>query len=198
MAGCHHKSMAKTRESTIISCGIFREELEYLLKEKELKGNVTFLDAALHVNYDKLKKQLVDTLERLGQEGNVLNVLYGHCHPEMAAILDRYGAKKIEAANCLEAIVGKDEIRTLASEAKTFFLTAGWVNNWKNMFELGEKDLHIDFKSMFTDYERIIVFESEFIPIDEERLHEFSRYTGLPVERRSITLEHFRNIVNDM
>ncbi len=191
-------SMAGTSESTIISCGIFREELEYLLKKKELKGNVTFLDAALHVNYDKLKKQLVDTLERLTHKGNVLNVIYGHCHPEMSAILDRYEAKKIDAANCLEAIVGADEIRTLASEAKTFFLTAGWVNNWKKMFELGEEDLHIDFKSMFTDYERIIVFESEFIPIDEESLQEFSKYTGLPIERRAITLEHLRKIVNGM
>jgi hypothetical protein len=190
--------MVEEHELTVISCGIFREELEYLMKEKGFKGNVTFLDAALHVNYDKLKERLVDTMERLTQEGKVLNIIYGNCHPEMSTILDRYGAKKIDAANCLEAIVGADKIRTLSSEAKTFFLTAGWVNSWKNMFELGGKDLHIDFKSMFTDYDRIVVFESEFIPIDEERLKEFRRYTGLPVERISITLEHFRNIVNNM
>ena len=94
-----------------ISCGIFREELEYLLKEKGLDWNIIYLEAALHVNFDRLKKALVEALEENQKAGIELKVLYGHCHPEIMAILEKYDAKKIEAGNCLEALVGPEEIR---------------------------------------------------------------------------------------
>lgn len=181
-----------------ISCGIFREELEYLIREKGLKLNIIFLDAALHVNFDKLKKQLVRTLEENRKEGTELKVLYGHCHPEIMEILERYEAKKIRAGNCLEAIVGADEIKRLDSEGKSFFLTVGWINNWRKMFDLGKADFDFDFKSMFENYKRIIVFNSHIVPIDEDSVREFSEFTGLPVDRISITLDHFQNLMKEM
>jgi hypothetical protein len=181
-----------------ISCGIFMEELEYLIKEKRLDLNIVFLDAALHVNFDKLKEQLVRTLEENHKEGTELKVLYGHCHPEIMKILEKYKAKKIMAGNCLEAIVGADEIKRLDSEAKSFFMTVGWVNSWRKMFDLGKADFDFDFKTMFENYKRIIVFDSHIVPIDEDSVKEFSEFTGLPVERLSISLDHFQKRIKEM
>jgi hypothetical protein len=181
-----------------ISCGIFKEELEYLIREKGLDWNITFLDAALHVNFDKLKEHLVRTLEENRKEGTELKVLYGHCHPKIMEILKKYDAKKMKAGNCLEAIVGRDEIKRLDSEAKSFFLTAGWVNNWRKMFDLGKADFDFDFKTMFANYKRIIVFDSHIVPIDEDSVREFSEFTGLPVERISISLDHFQKLIREM
>jgi len=181
-----------------ISCGIFKEELEYLLREKGLDWNIIFLDAALHVNFDKLKMELVQTLEKYSKEGTKLKVLYGHCHPEIMEILEKYEAKKIKAGNCLEAIIGADEIKRLDSEAKSFFLTVGWINNWRNMFDLGKADFDFDFKSMFVNYKRIVVFDSHIVPIDEGSVREFSEFTGLPVERISISLDYFQNLIKEL
>ncbi|MCK4986360.1 MAG: DUF1638 domain-containing protein, partial [Desulfobacterales bacterium] len=82
-----------------ISCGIFKEELEYLLREKGLDWKILYLEAALHVNFDRLKTALVEALEENHKEGAELKVLYGHCHPQIMEILERYDAKKIDAGN---------------------------------------------------------------------------------------------------
>jgi Protein of unknown function (DUF1638) len=191
---CHTIRMSDL-SAVIISCGIFREEIEFLVKEKGVSCEVVFLDAALHVNFDKLKSRLTETLEKYAWEGRKIKVLYGHCHPEMPTILGHYGAKRIKAGNCLEAIAGAEEIARLDKEAKTFFLTSGWVNNWEAMFRLGEKDFNFDFRQMFSSYKRIVVFETGVIPIDEEKVRRLSEFTQLPVERRSISLDRLLQIV---
>lgn len=181
-----------------ISCGIFRKELEFLVKEKGLDWNILFLDAALHVNFDRLKARLVEALEELRKPGVEIKVVYGHCHPEMMEILDSYGAKKIRAGNCLEAIVGAEELRRIDAEAKSFYLSVGWVNNWEEMFAQGRADFGFDFKAMFASYKRIVVFDTGVIPIDEEKVRKFAEFTGLPVERRIITLDRLLELMRSI
>ena len=176
--------------AALVSCGIFREELEHLVGEGKLSADIVFLDAALHVNFDKLKEGLVRALDGKRQKGCEVNVLYGACHPEMAEILECYGAKRMAASNCLEALVGADEMRRLESAGKTFFLSAGWINNWEKMFALGKEDFEFDFEAMLRPYTRVIVFETGVIPIDEARLLKFQQLTHLPVERKAISLDH--------
>ena len=178
-----------------ISCGIFKEELAYLLKEKGLDWQILYLEAALHVNFDRLKTALVKALDQKHKEGAELKVLYGRCHPQIMEILELYDAKKIDAGNCLEAMVGAEEIMRLNQEGAAFFLSVGWVNNWKKMFALGKKDFDFDFKTMFAGYQRIIVFDTGIIPIDEEKVERFSEFTKLPVERKPITLDYFFNLI---
>ena len=178
-----------------VSCGIFKEELEYLIREKRLEGNILFLDAALHVNFDKLKAKLNEALKANLRAGEELKVIYGYCHPDIDSILEPFGAKRIAAGNCLEAIVGADEIRKIDSDAKTFFLTSGWVNNWERMFALGKEDLDLDFTKLFVNYKRIVVFDSGVVPIDETKVDKLSLYAHLPVERRKIDLEHLLQVL---
>jgi hypothetical protein len=116
----------------------------------------------------------------------------------MDQILERYGAKKIAAGNCLEAMVGPEEMRRLNAEAKTFFLSAGWVNNWERMFEMGKEDFNFDFKSMFGQYQRIMVFDTGIIPVDEEKIRKFSEFTGLPVVRKTMTLDYFLGLIKNI
>lgn len=186
------------QETTVfISCGIFKEEIEYLARENSFPHNVTFLDAALHVNFDRLKATLTEALEKSHAEGASIKVLYGHCHPRIMDILDSFGARKIAAGNCLEALVGADEVERLNNEAISFFLSAGWVNNWEKMFKAGEEDFGFDFKSMFQQYKRIVVFDTGVIPLDDEKIMKFSSFTGLPVVRKPITLDRLLRLINE-
>jgi len=179
-----------------ISCGIFQEELKHLAEKGLFDGKIIFLDAALHVNFDKLKARLEHALDEA--TGAELSVIYGHCHPDMIEILERFGAKKLSAGNCLEAMVGPEEIARLNAEATSFFLSAGWVNNWEKMFEMGREDFNFDFKSMFEHYKRIMVFDTGIIPLDEEKIRKFSAFTGLPVERKTITLDYFLGLIKSI
>lgn len=188
----------KEKADIFISCGIFREEIKYLMEEKKLDRNVVFLDAALHVNFDKLKAKLVDALEENTKNQLELKVLYGHCHPEIEEIMKRYSAKRIDTSNCLEAMIGAEEMQRMASEAKTFFLSAGWVNHWEEMFIQGAKDFNLDFKSMFGSFKRIVVFDTGIIPIDEEKVKKFSEFTKLPVERKKITLDYLLRLIKNI
>lgn len=181
-----------------ISCGIFKEELQYLLRKKRLDWNIIYLEAALHVNFDRLKTALVEALEKNRNAGTELKVLYGRCHPEIMEILEQYNAKKIDARNCLEAMVGAEEIIRLNQEGKAFFLSVGWINNWEKMFAQGKKDFDFDFQTMFVGYERIIVFDTGIIPIDEEKVERFSKFTRLPVERQPISLDYFLSLMKSI
>lgn len=178
-----------------ISCGIFREEIDYLIKDQGLDWKVFYLDAALHVNFDRLKAELTAALERHRAEGVELKVLYGHCHPDIMEIIERYGATRINAGNCLEAMVGREEIERLNAEGTAFFLSAGWVENWEGMFEAGKKDFDFDFASMFSGYERIVVFDTGIIPIDDEKVRAFSEFTHLPVVRKEISLDRLLDLI---
>jgi hypothetical protein len=187
-----------TKAIIFISCGIFQEELEYLLREKGLDWKIIYLDAGLHVNFDRLKAALTSVLADNQKAGAELKVIYGHCHPEIMQILHQYKAKKLEAGNCLEALVGPEEIMRLNNEGKAFFLSAGWVNNWEKMFDLGKKDFDFDFKSMFGGYKRIIVLDTGIIPIDEEKVDRFSKFTNLPVKRQHISLDYLLNLIKNI
>jgi len=188
----------QSQSVTFISCGIFQEELRHLAEKGLFDGNIIFLDAALHVNFDKLKVQLEQALEKAKETGKELRVLYGHCHPDMIEILDRYGAKKLAAGNCLEAMIGPEEVIRLNAEATSFFLSVGWVNNWEKMFEMGKEDFNFDFKTMFAHYKRIVVLDTGIIPIDEEKIQKFSAFTGLPIERKTITLDYFLGLIKNI
>ena len=182
----------------VISCGIFREELEYLIAEKKVDFNVVFLDPTLHVNFDRLRSRLVEALDNCTKRGEKPLLIYGKCHPDMDKIAAGYGARRIDAGNCLEALAGRDEIRRLDGEAKTFFLTAGWINNWEKMFNVGFEDFGYDFRAMFSTYKRIVVFDSGVSPINEEKVLRLSDYTSLPVEKLPLSLARFMKLIEDL
>jgi hypothetical protein len=62
---------------------------------------------------------------------------------------------------------------------------------------MGKEDFNFDFKSMFVNYKRIILFDTGVVPVDEEKVRKFSEFTGLPVERRMIGLDHLQRLVEE-
>jgi hypothetical protein len=72
------------------------------------------------------------------------------------------------------------------------------VNNWERIFAAGKEDLGLDFGRLFAGYRRIVVFESGVIPIDKGKVDAFSRFAGLPVERRRISLDHLHKVVSSI
>lgn len=51
------------KATILISCGIFEEELKYLVRTQGLQGKVVLLDAVLHVNFDRLETHLIKSID---------------------------------------------------------------------------------------------------------------------------------------
>lgn len=183
---------------TIISCGMLEAELEYLLRTHGKNIAPRYLDPALHVNFDKLKAELTRVLQDTREAGSRTKVIYGYCHPEMAEILEPYGATRIGAANCLEALLGAPEMARLEAGGKVMYLTAGWLREWKRLVAAGAEDLGLDFRNMFGDYRAVLILDTGVTPIDEAAVEEFSAYANLPVERLEVSLDHLWERVREL
>lgn len=172
----------------ILCCGILKQEIEHLTRDKNIE--VKYLDAALHVDFGKLADSLTGALDNMAGDGTAL-VIGTKCLPDMENIADQNGARLMKAGNCIEMLLGDDMAR-IDAEAKTFYLTGGWLANWRKIFVEGLKWDKVDARQNFGYHDRILLLDTGFFPIDDEELLEFFEYTGVPVEVMSIDLENLR------
>ena len=183
---------ATTRK--ILCCGILQREVEYLLLGKNVA--VTYLDPGLHVDFARLAKTLGQNLS--DSDGLKPVVVYGHaCHPAMGKMAAAHGGRLMEAVNCIEAILG-DRLAELDAGGKTFYLSVGWLENWRKIFV---EELACDENSareIFAGYDRLLLLDTGIWPLDQEKVREFAAFTGLPVEAMPISLEHLRRRLEEV
>ncbi|MDQ0287695.1 hypothetical protein J2Z49_002826 [Desulfofundulus luciae] len=185
-----------------VCCGVLRPELEKvfaeLAKDKGVAEERIYLEPVLHVNLDRLKQSLAGALSGAVGEGKRVLAIYGYlCHPEMEALVKGYGALVSTARNCIEMLLGEDMAR-LDAEARTFYLTPGWLKNWKQIFIEGLGWDSIDARQKFGLYDRILLLDTGVMPLDEEEILEFFDYTRVPVEIRRFKLQNLRYLVQKM
>ncbi|MBS3970695.1 MAG: DUF1638 domain-containing protein [Clostridia bacterium] len=177
----------------LLCCGIVSRELEHLLQQRQ--ANVTYLDPALHVDLDRMAVELGRGMQQVGEGGAL--VLGTQCHPDLTNLAAAKGMHGIQAKNCIEMLLG-DEMARLDSEAKTFYITGGWLNNWRGIFVEGLKWDEIDARQNFGYYDRILLLDTGMWPIDDEMILEFYEYTQVPVEIVSVTLDNMGKLVDQI
>lgn len=177
-----------------LCCGILRPEMEVLAGEYDIR--ICFVDAALHVDPDKLARSVTEALKDLGSD-DIPVILGTNCHPELEKMAAELGGRVIRAGNCIEAILG-DKMAQLDSEARTFYLTGGWLENWRKIFIEGLGWDEIDARQNFGYYERILLLDTGVGSIDEEKVLEFYDYTCVPVEIIPVDLHHLKKLLEQM
>ncbi len=111
----------------IVSCGIFRREIEYLIEKNKWPIGTRFLDSSLHIDFNRLQSALTGTLKRIGNRPAL--VVYGACHPCMDELLAISDTTRTPGQNCVEILLGHDHFtRELAAGA--FFLIEDWARRW--------------------------------------------------------------------
>lgn len=178
----------------MLCCGILKHELEYLMQDQNVEIN--YLDAALHVDLDKLADSLTNTLNEIDGENTVL-IIGNQCHPDIEKITAEHGGRLIQARNCIEMLLG-DKMTQLDAEARTFYLTSGWLENWRRIFIEGLKWDEIDARQNFGYYDRILLLDTGLIPIDDEKILEFYDYAQVPVEIIPIDLDQFHRMLEQL
>ncbi len=182
----------------ILCCGILKPELEFILREQNLKvDNVNFLETALHVDFELLAGSLLSSLRRIGSKDTVL-VIGTQCHPEMERMTAQQGVQIVRARNCIEMLLGPQKMAALDAEAKTFYLSPGWLENWRRIFIQGLQWDTVDARLNFGFYDRLLVLDTGVTPINEEQVLEFFDYTQVPVEVMPVDLTNFRQLLEEV
>lgn len=187
-------------EVHIVACGIFQLELERVLEEikKEWAAadefKVTYIAPALHVDLDKLKDGITDTLDMVTEEKIVL--FYGSmCHPDLSEFTGKYHVIRPQPRNCIELILGQERQKELEASARVFYLTPGWLRDWQNIFKLGQGWDEIDARQNFGFYDKILLLDTGVSEFKDEDILEFYEYTQVPIEIESVELVVFKEHV---
>jgi hypothetical protein len=186
---------------TIISCGIFRYELEKIRPEIESELGcgieLDFLPSALDVNADLLEKSVT---EKFAQHCNQKNVLLygGMCHTEWPHIIGDRGTVYPKAANCVEVLLGPEKKKEFDERENVYFLAMSGLKQWKEIYQQGHGWDAADARVNFGYFEKIIVLDTGVFEISDEDLFEFFDFVQIPVEVMKISLDHFKSLVLDL
>ena len=136
---------------------------------------------------------LNSALDELGEKGIVM-VIGDQCHPDMEKMAGARGGILLRGKNCIEMLLG-DRMAQLDAEAKTFYLTGGWLENWRKIFIEGLRWDEVDARQNFGYYDRILLLDTGVVPIDEEKILEFYDYSQVPIEIMPVDLDNLRNLL---
>ncbi|MDR1362747.1 MAG: DUF1638 domain-containing protein [Spirochaetaceae bacterium] len=186
---------------SLISCGVFRHELERVLPDIEAelgcRIETDFLTPALDEKADLLEKSVSEKLEQNKNKKNVL--LYGGmCHTEWPRITEKSGAVYPKASNCAEMMLSPEKKKEFDAKEDVYFITLGSLKQWKEIYQQGHGWEAADARVNFSYFEKIIVLDSGIFEISDEELFEFFDFAQVPIETMKISLDYFKSVVLDL
>ncbi|MCO1602944.1 DUF1638 domain-containing protein [Desulfosporosinus nitroreducens] len=188
-------------EVRIVACGIFQLELEQVLEEirtewaSDVVFKVIYTAPALHVDYDKLKDGITDALNDNSTEEKTVLFFGSMCHPEMSEFTEKYHVIRLQPRNCIELILGKERQEKLEKSVKIFYLTQGWLQNWREIFIQAQGWDEIDARQNFGFYDKILLLYTGVSEFNDEDILDFFEYTQVPIEIESVDLSVFKKNV---
>lgn len=173
--------MAQSSGATIITCGIFRNELAALGHSPHHARRLIRLDSMLHMRPAVLDSLLAKALHA-PRKGRFL-LVYGDCCPHMDQLARMDGVRRVAGVNCCEIVLGHDRYRELR-RAGAFFFMPEWTRRWERVFknELGFTSRETAREFMREMHSRIIYLDTGVDEIPRDTLTDIEAYLGMPVE----------------
>ncbi len=195
---------------TIISCGVLSPELNHLKTAGFLDADkILYTRPGLHEVSDELERQLKRQLDNAKKYSAKIIVVYGNmCYinsrdpfRDIDKLIKEHtaGAVRIEAKNCIDALVDNKERERLSKGGKIYWLTPGWLKYWKQIFKewdegkanetfpQNDKAIFLDGLNIFDEYSR------EY----PEKILELSDWMSIPIEPVKISLERLKKLLTD-
>ncbi|MBP1636373.1 MAG: hypothetical protein H6Q10_2947 [Acidobacteria bacterium] len=158
----------------LIACRALAGELELASREAGVAHPTRWIEAAVHVRPDALRRRLQDELDGIaGAERVILG--FGYCGHSLLGL--RAGAFELvfpRADDCISLMLGSAERReAVASEAPTYFLTEGWLDNGVSIWDdyrrtvdaMGPRRAGEAFATMLAHYSRLGVIDTGACPL---------------------------------
>jgi len=173
--------MTQSSGATIITCGIFRNELAALGHSSCHARRLVRLDSMLHMRPAILDSMLAKALHE-PRKGRFL-LVYGDCCPHMDQFARMDGVRRVAGVNCCEIVLGHDRYRELR-RAGVFFFMPEWTRRWEQVFktELGFTTRETAREFMREMHSRIIYLDTGVDEVPRDTLADIEAYLGMPVE----------------
>ena len=197
---------------SIVACGTLRRELGYLHENGFLNAErLLYTGAGLHAKPEELERQLVRQLKRARESSPNVIVVYGskcYLDPDkpgrtIDSIVDEAGACRVQAQGCIDMLCDAKCQRDLSGGESVLWLSPGWIENWKRIWQeyLGwdAADANMNFpgfyrRAIFLDPQPLAVFD-EWSAGSPEKILEFSDWTRLSIESRSVGLDRLKSLL---
>jgi len=204
------------KDRCIVSCGMLYPELKHLMETGFLDPyKISFTPPGLHAIPDDLERHLVKRLERAKEfcSPEKIIVLYGkRCYVNVDepsrrvdTIIEAQGKeiKRIQADYGYDMLAGIEKREELSGDeaGKTLWFTAGWLKNWKTVYQRyfgwDRADANANFPGY---YNKIIVLDgigisNRYLNDYPEKILELFDWTALEVEFREISLERLKKLL---
>ena len=189
------------KKITLIGCGILREETEYVLQSSGLNNiNIKWLEVGLHDNIERLEKTLDEAIQEQADDAGAgkIKILYGGaCLPWMRDFAKERQVPVLPVKNCLGALVGDEEIKTL-EENNTLVASTGWVRQmWLGRAETATGWKADDFRLQFGRYDLILVLDPGINSLTDEEIITCFDLVQVPLEIMPCDFGYFKRLLLD-
>jgi hypothetical protein len=183
------------KKITCLGCGVFKMEMDELVKQGKLDCDIIYLDSMLHMKPATLEREMQEVLD--GTKNDRYLLLYGDCHPHMHEMEACDDTVKVSGINCCEILLGKAVYRKLQKERAFIFLPE-WAQRWREVFtcQLGFKTPEMAQSFLKEHCERLVYIDTGVIPVPDITLQEISSYFGMAVEVMPIALDTLAQVVS--
>ena len=159
----------------------------------DLKLNIIYTAPALHIEFDKLKDTILNSLNQAGSGMKQVLLFGSMCHPDIDVFTEPYQVVRLEPRNCIELILGKEALQEKEKSARIFYLTPGWLEHWREIFRQAQGWDEIDARQNFGFYDKILLLDTGVAELSEEVILEFYEYTQVPIEIEAVDLTIFKS-----
>jgi hypothetical protein len=171
----------------IISCSIIKNELDFLLKDKDPLINIEFINSDYHIKRTELNELILDKINKTDIDDTII-FLYGDCFINNMGIT--FPNRKIltpGVKNCCELFFTNEEFKKLAYETKVFFLLHEWVIKWKKIFKFYLKMNQKQAQFIFQDlYSKFVYIETGKNPYPQKEINEIKDFFDIDIESINI------------
>lgn len=178
----------------LIGCGIFKNEVRYLINKNNWPIDTVFFDSALHCEFDKLSHVLTTALAKYKERHTI--VIYGSCHPLMEKMLDGAKTFRTEGQNCIDMLLGND-LFTKELQQGAFFLIEEWARRWEYIItkSFGTGNVEVIREIFSGDRKYLLCLRTPCSGDFTKEAEEAGRLVDLPLRWMDVTLDHLETVL---
>lgn len=195
---------------SIVCCGTLRAEMRTLQEEGFLNADrILFTAPGLHEAVRELARQLVTQLGKAKKISTEVIVVYGSkCYVDPSnplrdvnALIREQGPGicRVQASNCVDMLADAREREEIASGQRVYWLTPGWVTNWRYIFRDWDNGKA---NETFPQNEKAILldgigFFEQYVQDKADQLLAFSDWMRIPIEPYPVSLDRLRGLLSE-
>jgi len=190
------KDITDRKDISLITCPIFRDELESVLNELDLSPHIDYMHYTIHNNPHTMEEQLQEGIDRAIKNGDRVRFLVGkHCKGKrnIVDVVEDCGGKIPHARNCIDMLIG-DELAKELQKNRTSLMTPAWIRMINQSIQDGQWSV-TDARLNLGWYNRIIILDTGVDPLTDEQIMEFYDLTQVEIEILPVELTYFKKLL---